>query len=160
MQRWHTFSLFALLLICEGDRHSPFLHFCNYWQLPYPNIIPYFITPSLFPFRALQTEGQNSSPLTLFPKRFFFPLRHCLCRQKTSDFLDFPDIWSLFYVYFYAGCLEAEKKHTWVQYFQYFSSFLYFSHTHLFWGFNLFDSYWCSTFEKKVTLIWIIYRWS
>ncbi len=52
-------------------------------------------------------------------------------RQKTSEFSDFP-VWSLFSVYFYAGCLEAEKKHTWVQYFQYFSSFLYFSHTHLF----------------------------
>ena len=80
-------------------------------------------------------------------------------RQKTSDFSDFPDIWSLFSVYFYAGCLEAEKKHTWVQYFQYFSSFLYFSHTHLFWGFKLFNSYWCRTFEKKVTFIWIIYCW-
>ncbi len=63
-------------------------------------------------------------------------------------------------MYFYAGCLEGEKKHTWVQYFQFFSSFLNFSHTHLFWGFNLFNSYWCRTFEKKVTLIWIIYLWS
>jgi hypothetical protein len=41
--------------------------------LPYI-IIPYFLTPSFFPFGALQTEGQTNLNTPRYLSSFFFPL--------------------------------------------------------------------------------------
>jgi hypothetical protein len=72
-RRWQTFSLFALSeLVYSLFSLSELVCTKNVF---YPIIIPYFLTPSFFPFGAFQTDRQTNFKFQhpLLAKFFFFP---------------------------------------------------------------------------------------
>ena len=88
---------------CEGDRLYHFLHFRNYPKydtLFYYSI--YFLTPSFFPFGALQTDRRTEKILhPLLPKFFFFPLsaRGPTRRRNTTGLAELWGGWPIELVY-------------------------------------------------------------